>query len=220
MGRTVRSLACVVAASVLILAGVFLSSGAAGAATGGGECSLSGTANFDGAGLTLSSSSFSYNFSGALSGCNSNTTAPATGQVSAGTAYETTLSYACGTSTCSAVYSLPEPTGTGSCASSTTSGISVAAWPDGTDTVVSYSTTGALAAVELQGTVVPSVSMVLVSDTGGTPPAPPVVSSGADFPAGDGAVGQLVFSPSSPTACQTGVTSAGISGVIGLGSAQ
>jgi hypothetical protein len=169
----------------------------------------------------LSLANFTYSFSGDLSGCGSSTgAAPATGTVMAGKAYTVTQSYTCGTSTCSATYALPEASGTGTCAQSTTSGYAVAFWPDSTATVVSYSTTGAVAAVELQGSVVPSVTMVLVSSTGGTPPPPPVVSSGPDYPAGDSAFGQLVFSTSDPSACQTGLTTADISGVVGFGSAQ
>jgi hypothetical protein len=115
---------------------------------------------------------------------------------------------------------LPEATGTGGCAESTTSGTALASWADGTSTVITYTTTGAAVAVELQGTVVPSVTLVLVSATGPTPPPPPTISSGPDFASGDGSIGQLVFTTSSPTACQTGLPSATINGVIGIGSSS
>ena len=124
--------------------------------------------------------------------------------------------------TYSATYALPEPTGTGSCGQSTTSVFAVSTWSDGTNTVISYNTTGAGAEIALQGTVVPSVQTVLVSFTGPTPPtaAAPSVASGPDFAVDDGALGQLVFSTSTPQACQTGLTSATISGAVGIGSSS
>ena len=89
--------------------------------TGGGECSLSGTANFDGAGLTINSANFTYNFDGALSSCNaSDASAPASGTVKAGSAYQVTQQYAVNGVTYTATYALPESSGTGSCAQSTT----------------------------------------------------------------------------------------------------
>jgi hypothetical protein len=220
--RQVARLLVVAGSAVALAAASIVVTGTpAVAATGGGECSLSGTANFDGTGLTASSSSFTYNFAGTLSSCNSNSSgAPTGGTVAAGSAYQVTQSYSVSGVTYSATYALPEATGSGSCAESTTSGTAVAFWSDGTATVVGYTTTGAAAAVELQGSVVPSVQLVLVSATGPTPPPPPVITSGPDFPAGDGALGQLVFSTDDPAACQTGLTTASISGVVGIGSAQ
>jgi hypothetical protein len=189
------------------------------AAPGGGECTLDGSANFDGNGLTLTSASFTYNFAGSLSSCNSNNNAPTAGTVKAGTAYQVTVPYTINGISYSATYALPEPTGSGSCAQSTTSGFAVATWSDATNTVISYTTTGAVAEIALQGTVVPSVQTVLLSFTGPTAPStpPPDVSSGSDFASGDGALGQLVFSTSTPQSCQTGLSSATISGVVGLG---
>jgi len=139
--------------------------------------------------------------------------------VKAGTAYQLSVPYTVNGVTYSATYALPEPSGTGSCAQSTTSGFALATWSDGSNTVISYNTTGAAAEIVLQGTVVPSVDTVLVSFTGPTPPtsAPPAVLSGPDFAAGDGALGQLVFSTTTPQACQTGLASAAISGVVGIG---
>jgi hypothetical protein len=192
------------------------------AAPGGGACALDGTANFDGTGLTATSAPFTYNFAGDLSNCNSNTNAPAAGTVKAGTAYQITVPYAVNGVTFSATYALPEPSGTGSCAQSTTSGFAVSTWSDGTDTVLSYNTTGVGAEIVLQGTVVPSVQTELVSFTGPTPPttAAPSVSSGPDFAVDDGVLGQLVFSTSTPQACQTGLTAASISGAVGIGSSS
>lgn len=121
-----------------------------------------------------------------------------------------------------ATYQEPIPTGNGSCGTSTTSGISISNWADGTTTVVSYATSGAAAAVELTGSVIASVDDTLASYTGPTA-APPAsthtVSTTRD--AGQSAFGQLFFQPPDPTACAgAGVTTAAISGVIGLGSPQ
>jgi hypothetical protein len=98
------------------------------------------------------------------------------------------------------------PTGNGSCGSSTTSGTAVVQWGDGTTTVIQYSTTGAAAAVNLQGTVVDSVTAGTTTYT-------------TTRYAGDSALGALAFQPSDPTACAgAGVTTAGIDGNVGLGS--
>lgn len=121
-----------------------------------------------------------------------------------------------------ATYQEPVPTGNGSCGSSTTSGTSITNWADGTTTVVGYSTTGAAADVELTGSVVASVDDMLASYTGPTqaPPASTHTVTTTRY-LGQSAFGQLFFQPPDPTACAgAGVTSAAISGVIGLGSPQ
>src|SRR2546430_6961896 len=188
MRRPVRSLAWVGVAGALALTSSLAAATPSAAAPGGGECTLNGTASFDGSGLTTTSAPFTYNFAGDLSGCNSNNNAPASGTVKAGTAYQVTVPYAVNGITYSATYTLPEPTGTGSCAQSTTSGFAVSRWSDGTNTGIRYNTTGAGAEIALQGTVVPSVQTVLVSFTGPTPPtaAAPSVASGPDFAVDDG----------------------------------
>lgn len=131
---------------------------------------------------------------------------PATGQTLSGTA--------------NATYQEPVPTGNGSCGTSSTSGTSVVNWADGTTTVVSYTTSGAAAAVQLSGSVVPSVTATLSSFTGPTqaPPASTLtISTTRD--AGDSELGTLTFQPPDPTLCaSTGVTTAAISGGIGTGS--
>jgi hypothetical protein len=175
---------------VLAVASVALLSlaGPASAAPNGGGCHLQGTASFS-PGLTNTAQNFNYSFTGALSDCQSSTGGPASGTVFAGT------------------NGLPAPTGNGSCGSSTTNGIAVAQWADGTTTVVQYTTSGVAAAVNLQGTVIGSVT----SSTGTTYTTTRY--------AGDSAQGALTFQPPDPTACAgAGVTSAGIDGVIALGS--
>jgi hypothetical protein len=160
----------------------------AASAQSGGGCALQGSASFS-PGLSTTAQNFSYSFTGSLSSCQSSTSgAPASGTVFAGT------------------NGLPLPTGNGSCADSTTSGIAVIQWSDGTATVIQYTTTGAAAAVSLQGSVIPSVT----SSTGTTYTTTRYV--------GDTAGGQLIFQPPSPTSCQTGATTAGISGATELGS--
>jgi hypothetical protein len=177
---------------VLAVASVVLLSlaGPASAAPNAGGCHLQGTASFS-PGLTNTAQNFNYSFTGNLTDCQSSTGGPATGTVFAGT------------------NGLPAPTGNGSCANSTTSGIAVAQWADGTTTVVQYSTSGVAAAVNLQGTVIGSVT----SSTGTTYTTTRY--------AGDSAQGALTFQPPDPTACAgSGVTSAGIDGFIGLGSSS
>jgi hypothetical protein len=191
--------------TVVVLGVVFASS--ASAASGGG-CQLQGTANLS-PGLTNTSQNFTYNFSGNLTGCQSNVAgAPATGTVQAGQV----VTVASGEK-----FQSPVPSGTGSCGSSTTSGTSVATWADGTQTVVSYTTTGALAAVGLKGTVVASVTLPAINPAPGQPTS--LTISTTRYAAGDGSLGALAFQPPDPTACGgAGVTTAGISGFIGLGS--
>ena len=119
-----------------------------------------------------------------------------------------------------ATYQEPIPSGNGSCGSSTTSGTAIVNWADGTATVVSYGTTGALAAVELTGSVIPSVNDTLASYTGPSK-APPASTHPVNTTryAGSSSFAQLFFEPPDPTACAgAGVTSAGISGVVTLGS--
>jgi hypothetical protein len=161
-----------------------------------GGCQLQGTANIS-PGLTNTAQPFTYSFSGNLSSCGSSQGAvPATGTVSAGKVI----------TVAGLQYQEPIASGTGSCGSSTTSGTSIAFWPDGTNTVVSYSTTGALAAVQLSGKVIPSVTLNQVGGPGTT-------TITTTRYAGNSAGGLLVFQPSDPTACgTTGVTTAAISG--------
>jgi len=172
--------------------GVAVAAVLGGAATAsaqtGGGCQLQGTANIS-PGLSTTAQNFTYSFTGNLTNCQSSTSgAPTGGTVFAGT------------------NGLPVPSGNGSCVSSTTSGTAVIQWSDGTTTVVGYTTSGALAGVALQGSVIPSVT----SSTGTT--------YTTSRYAGASALGQLVFQPPSPTDCQTGATTAAISGATELGS--
>src|SRR5437870_4956662 len=66
------------------------------------------------------------------------------------------------TTTGTVLYQEPIPQGSGSCGSSMTAGEALATWGDGKHTVVSYTTTGAAAAVNLQGTIVASMTLTLV----------------------------------------------------------
>jgi len=112
-------------------------------------------------------------------------------------------------------YQEPISSGSGSCASSTTSGTSLVAWADGTDTVVSYATTGALAAVNLSGSVAPSMALTAVNAQEGDPTTFTITTNRF---AGDSASGLLIFQPPEPAACNSsaGATSAAISGAVSL----
>jgi hypothetical protein len=196
--------ACLV--SALIVLGLALASPAS--AQSGGGCQLKGSANLS-PGLSNNNQSFTYNFGGDLSGCQSNQAgAPASGTVEAG---KVLTDPATGEQ-----FQEPVSTGSGSCVSSTTNGIAIATWADGTQTVVQYSTTGALAAVNLNGTVIASVTLPAINPLPGQPTSKTITTTRY---AGQSAVGALAFEPPDPTACSgAGVTTAGIDGVIGLGS--
>lgn len=189
-----RRLLLVLSAGALAAAGLF-TSGAAKASTAasgtpsGGACQLQGSANFT-PGLTASSGSFTYTFSGTLTGCQSNNGGPTGGTVST-----------------------PEPaTGTGSCSNSSTSGYSVSQWNDNQTTVVQYTTTGAGALVILQGTVVQSLTVGTTTYTT-TEPSTPVGSSAI------GELTFSTASPTGITACNTaaGLPQAVINGFIEIG---
>ena len=188
----------------------------AGAQSVGG-CQLDGTAQFS-PGLSTSSQPFNYSFGGALEGCQSSQSgAPASGTVSAGQTIDKQVTNLITGVTHTVTYQQPIPTGTGGCGSSTTQGEALSTWADGTTTVVSYSTTGALAAVHLSGSVVPSMTLSAVNAEPGDPATFTIATTRY---AGESAVGLLAFEPPDPTACTTpaGTATAGISGVLGLGS--
>jgi hypothetical protein len=180
---------------------------AASAAQSVGGCQLDGTASFS-PGLGANAQNFSYSFHGGLSGCQSSEAgAPASGTVSAGE--PVTIN--------GQQFQEPVPTGNGGCSSSTTAGTAIATWADGTKTVINYSTSGAAAAVHLDGTVANSVTLQAINPQPGQPTSTTVTTTRY---AGDSSQGLLTFQPPDPTACNTptGVTSAAIGGVVGLGS--
>jgi hypothetical protein len=193
--RTVALLAAVVAA----LCALSFASGAS-AASGGG-CQLKGTASFT-PGLNTTSQPFTYSFGGDLTGCQSTEAgSPATGRVQAGGTYTDPAS--------GNAYVLPESTGTGGCASSTTEGLALITWADGTRTLTDYSTNGAAAAVVLDGTVIDSTTLQPVD-----PLDPPLTVTTTRYQ-GSTSHGLLAFE-ATPTDCQTGVSTAGIEGFVGL----
>lgn len=193
--RTVALLAAVVAS----LCALSFASGAP-AASGGG-CQLKGTASFT-PGLNTTSQPFTYSFTGDLTGCKSTDAgAPATGRVQAGGTYTDPAT--------GKGYVMPNSTGTGGCASSTTSGLALITWGDGTRTLTQYSTSGAAAAVKLDGTVVDSTTLQPVN-----PLDPPLTVTTTRYQGAD-SHGLLAFE-ATPTDCQTGVTTAGIEGFVGL----
>jgi hypothetical protein len=180
---------------------------AAASAQSAGGCQLQGTANIS-PGLGSTAQPFSYSFSGALSSCQSSESGvPTSGTVEAG---KVITDPATGEQ-----FQEPVPSGSGSCASSTTSGTAIVNWADGTKTVVSYTTTGALAAVQLNGTVIPSVTANAINPAPGQPTSTTITTTRY---AGQSSLGELAFQPPDPTACAgAGVGTAGISGFIGLG---
>jgi hypothetical protein len=191
-------------ASLCVVASLALMAPTASAASVGG-CQLDGTANFS-PGLTNTAQGFQYSFNGALANCQSSESGvPLSGTVSAGEIVIINFQQ----------FQEPVPSGNGGCTNSTTSGTAIVTWSDGTQTVVRYSTTGAAAAVHLQGTVIPSVTLAAINPALGQPTSTTITTTRY---AGNSARGLLAFEPPDPTACATpgGVTAAGIGGVIGL----
>ena len=165
------------------------------AATGGAGCELNGTATLT-PGLSTTSQSFAYTFSGTLSNCASSSGAPSGGTVFAGVDPN------------GQVETTGHPAGSGSCASSTTSGIAVALFNDGSTAVISYTTSGSGPAVELSGTAGGSVSFG--TDT---------YTTSAQW-SGDTSTAALTFQPASGQDCvTTPVTNATIAGATTLGAA-
>jgi hypothetical protein len=195
--RSRRTVALVAAVAAALCALSLASS--ASAATGG--CQLKGTASFT-PGLNTTSQPFTYSFGGDLTGCQSTEAgAPATGVVQAGGTYTDPAT--------GNAYVLPASTGTGGCASSTTAGLALITWADGTRTLTDYSTTGAAAAVRLEGAVIDSTTLQPVD-----PLDPPLTVTTTRYQ-GSESHGLLAFE-ATPTECTTGVTAAGIEGVVGL----
>jgi hypothetical protein len=190
----------------------------AGAASGGG-CQLQGSASFN-PGLGSTSKPFTYSFSGNLTGCQSNVAgAPTSGTVEAGKTVSRTYTDPTTGATHTVTYQEPASTGTGGCASSTTSGTGIVTWSDGTVSVLGYSTTGAAAAVNLSGTVQPSITLTA---TNAQPGDPTTITIATTRYGGYTSQGALAFQPPDPTACSAaaGVTTAGISGAVTLGSSS
>lgn len=186
----------------------------AGAQSAGG-CQLQGTASFS-PGLSASSQPFSYGFTGNLTGCQSTVSgSPTSGTVAAGQTVVESVHNSVTGATDQVTYQMPKPTGTGGCSNSATSGESLVTWADGSATVVSYTTTGAAAAVDLSGSVAPSMTLTAVNAASGDPTTYTINTSRY---AGDSANGLLTFQPPDPTACttSTGVTTAAIGGGVSL----
>jgi hypothetical protein len=170
-----------------------------------GGCQLEGTASFS-PGLNANAQPFTYSFAGNLSNCQgTGSGVPATGGVSAGKAVTINGEQ----------FQEPLASGSGGCSSSTTNGVAIATWADTTQTVIQYSTSGAAAAVNLSGTVIPSVTLQAINPLPGQPTSTTVTTTRYG---GQASSGLLTFQPPDPTACNTptGVTSAGISGAVGF----
>jgi hypothetical protein len=200
----------------------------AAAGPSGGACQLQGQATIS-PGLNASSQAFTYSFAGNLASCQSNVAgAPTQGTVGAGNVVPENVTVTTAGGPVAATFNYQEPVakGTGSCGNSTTSGEAFAVWNDNTQTAINYTTTGAAAAVTLQGTADASFVLQPVPGQGITVagvfyPAPTYTFTTTRY-AGQSALATLAFQPPDPTACNTsaGVTKAGISGTVGLGTAQ
>ncbi|MCU1590259.1 MAG: hypothetical protein JWP11_1515 [Frankiales bacterium] len=94
--------------------------------------------------------------------------------------------------------------GSGTCGSNTSAGIALVTWSDKSLSVVKYTTQSAGAAVALQGTVIPSTTVGKKT------------YKTSKF-AGYGAAGPLAFQANPQECTAAGVTTAPISGAVGLG---
>lgn len=205
--RKMTRLSLVAGAAVAVIGGA-MAAVPSSAAPGGGECELSGTANFHPGPGTDPSGAFAYDFGGDLTNCGDSTSGPAgfgatTGTISAGQVINIG----------GIAYKEPVPTGTGSCATGTTGGTAIVQWSDGTNTVIDYTTTSVAAGVALQGNAAKSIVLHAVD------PTQPDATVTTTKYAGAGAAGVLAFEVTDPTQCTAagGVTSAGIDGFTGLG---
>jgi len=219
------------AGGLLLGAMVAAGSDVAVAATGGGECQVTGNALFspNGPGTT---SNFAYSFLGNLTSCQSNVTgAPTSGTLEVGQVKteSVTITTSTGTVQGTARYQEPLATGSGnipanSCPAGGTSGTGVTDWPDGSTTVASFTTQSAAAGVALQGSVIGNITLTLVpgseSPAGSAPATFVINTTNPTFPVGDGVAGVLTFTTSNPTQCTTaaGLTSAAVQGTLGIGS--
>jgi hypothetical protein len=168
---------------------------AASASMNGGACSASATASFT-PGLTLASAPFSYTIAGTLANCQAGNAQPASDSPGSGTIFT------------------PEPaTGTGGCATRQDGGTLVVAWHDGRTTVISYAVTGVGPVDHLTGYVLASYTVA-----GGTTSITYTTDEPAT-PVNDTVEAVLAAQPGGgPTACQSGLKTATLTGAVGFGS--
>lgn len=186
-----RARAIVSAAALSLLTGGALAAMPAGAAPGGGGCSLQGTATFT-KGPSTTDHPYTYTFKGDLSNCrDSSGGGPAAGKIG----------------------TLLPAKGTGTCGSGTTAGTALVTWADKTATIISYTTQSAGAEVVLQGTVVPKYT---VTTKVGKRTKKTTYKSTRYV--GNNAIADLAFEASPQECAGKGVTSAGIAGFAGIGS--
>jgi hypothetical protein len=194
-------------ATVVAAAGFVLIGAVSALAQSGGFCELTGTANIS-PGLSTTAGNLTFTFSGALSNCESNVpNAPTQGTATIGQAIIVNGLLA----------QEPAAAGSGSCATSDGAGIAVVAWVDGTMTVLSFTTQTVTGAVDLSGNVIPNVTLPVINPQPGQPTAVTVVTTRY---AGDQAQGALAFQADPQQCAGSGVTSAAVTGVAGIGAVQ
>jgi hypothetical protein len=214
-----KAFAALSAAGLLTMGATLVASAPAAAAPGGGACQLNGTATFtpNGPGATQT---FGYSVTGQLHDCQSNLAgAPTSGTLAVG------QQVVVQTPNGPATYAEPLAAGSGtvpvnSCPGGATQGTGVASWPDGTNTVVDYTTSSVGPAVNLQGTVVASVTLPLVSGPAGSPATHTITTNNPTFPVGNGVQGAVAFTTNDPSPCTTaaGLSNVSLEGTIGIGS--
>jgi hypothetical protein len=164
-----------------------------------GGCRVSAQATIE-PGLTFQDQTFTYHYSGKLSGCSYTTKrAPKGGTITAGETIKI------GGKT----YQEPKPEANGSCLGTTSTGYDFAKWADGTQTIVQFSTKPGSGGTQLTGMTIPTLK--LTSADG---------QSTATFRStrfvNQYVIGQLKFTPSDASLCgSSGLTSATITGLLG-----
>ena len=155
-------------------------------------------------GLTVTSETFTYHYTGKLYGCvYTGTDAGSSGVISAGEAIRIG----------GHLYQEPMPSGTGSCLKDETSGYDFARWSNGTQTIVSFTTNGGSGGTHLFGTIVPRLTLPAINPAPGAPSSTTFKTT--QF-LGQTAVGDLTFAAVDPALCgSTGVTHAAITGLLG-----
>jgi hypothetical protein len=187
---------------VVAFAVAALAPAAVAAQLAAGGCQISAHATLSG--LTLSSKTFTYHYSGKLFGCvYTSKHAAHSGVISAGETIRIR-----GHS-----YQEPVPSGSGTCLETATTGYDFARWSNGTQTIVQFTTTGGSGGTHLFGTIVPKLTLAAIRPSAGSPKSTTFKTT--EF-LGQTAVGALTFAAVDPALCAgTGVTHAAITGLLG-----
>jgi hypothetical protein len=189
--------------TMMIVAGLTLTAAPVANATTesvvAGGCGVQASAKLSG--LTLSSSAFSYHYTGKLTGCvYTRKGGPKSGTITAGEPIRIK----------GQLYQEPLPSGTGTCLKTQTSGYDFAHWADGTQTIVQFETTGGSGGTHLVGEVIPQITLHALNSSKTT-------TFKTNRFLDQHVVGRLNFKVANPLDCTkpAGLKRANITGVLG-----